>query len=184
MLTQKELVSTSKFLSYVLRHNPMAISLTLDEHGWASIEQLIILANARGRRLTREIVDEVVLRNDKKRFVVSDDGSCIRAAQGHSIKVDLQLEPRRPPEILFHGTAVTAVDSILQRGLNSRSRNHVHLSSDEQTAEKVGQRHGKPAVLRIRAGDMWRAGHVFYLSENGVWLVDAVPCEFIEALST
>lgn len=180
MLGNRELVTISKFMSYVLRHDPAAIGLDVDANGWADIEQLIDRANARGRRLSRETVDEVVERNDKKRFVVSEDGRRIRAAQGHSMNVDLQLEPREPREVLHHGTVRQAVESIRARRLSSRSRNHVHLSTDEQTARKVGQRHGNPVVLRIRAGDMWAAGHKFYLSENGVWLTDAVPPEFID----
>ncbi|MBP6965309.1 MAG: RNA 2'-phosphotransferase [Armatimonadetes bacterium] len=180
MLSEKEVKRVSKFMSFVLRHDPECIGLSVDANGWAEVDELISCANAGGRTLTREIVDEVVARNDKKRFVVSEDGRRIRAAQGHSIEVDLQLEPREPPEILFHGTTQHYVESILASGVNPGSRRHVHLSPDEETARKVGSRHGKPSVLRIRAGEMWKAGYVFYLSENGVWLTDEVPLEFIE----
>ncbi len=180
MLKEKEVRKISKFVSFVLRHQPEVIGLTLDANGWADVEELIAGANAAGRALTREVLEEVVARNDKKRFVFSEDGKRIRAAQGHSIEVDLQLEPREPPEILYHGTADVRVESILANGLNPGSRLHVHLSPDEETATKVGRRHGRPVVLRIRSGEMWRSGCLFYLSENGVWLTPRVPPEFIE----
>lgn len=180
MLGDRELVTISKFMAYVLRHNPGAIGLTLDASGWADVEELIACANARGRGLSRAVVEEIVARNDKKRFVLSDDGRRIRAAQGHSVKVDLQLDPREPPEILFHGTHERALGSIRAAGLRPGSRTHVHLSPDIETAEKVGARRGKPIVLRIRALDMWKAGHTFYRAENGVWLTAAVPAEFVE----
>ena len=180
MLNDKMLFTYGKFMSYVLRHQPDAIGLSVDEHGWASIDELIQLANAKGKKFTREILYEVVERNNKKRFVLSDDGSRIRAAQGHSIDIDLQLDEQKPPEILYHGTAKTSVKSINHSGLSSRSRNHVHLSLDEQTAKKVGSRHGNPVILVIKANEMWQAGYKFYLSENGVWLTEAVPAQFID----
>lgn len=180
MLSDKDIKRTSKFMSLVLRHHPEAIGLTLDANGWADIEEMIACANAAGRRLTRDMVDEVVARNDKKRYTVSEDGRRIRAAQGHSIGIDLQLEPRQPPETLYHGTTEDYVKSILASGLNPGTRDHVHLSPDQETARTVGMRRGRPAVLRIRTGEMWDAGHHFYLSENGIWLTESVPAEFIE----
>lgn len=175
-----EHVKVSKFLSLVLRHQPDAIGLTLDENGWADVEELIRLANQSGRCLTRPLVDVAVADSDKKRFALSEDGRRIRASQGHSIDVDLALSPADPPHRLYHGTATRFLDSIRASGLHSASRQHVHLSADIPTATKVGQRHGKPVVLVVRAGEMAAAGHTFYLSVNGVWLTDRVPVEFLE----
>lgn len=175
-----EQLQISKFLSLVLRHQPEAIGLTLDENGWADAEQLIRLANASGRRLTRPIVEDVVASNDKKRFALSEDGQRIRASQGHSVEVDLALPPTEPPERLYHGTATRFLDSIRTSGLHSASRQHVHLSADVATATKVGERHGKPVVLVVQAKEMASAGHTFYVSANGVWLTDCVPTKFLE----
>jgi putative RNA 2'-phosphotransferase len=174
------LIKVSKFLSLVLRHKPEEIGLTLDENGWASIEELIRLANLRGTRLNRALLDQVVAENDKKRFALSEDGLRIRASQGHSINIDLALAPAQPPELLYHGTASRCIDSIRASGLHSANRQHVHLSLDAPTATKVGQRHGKPVVLTVRSGEMAAAGHSFFLSANGVWLTERVPAEFID----
>ena len=169
----------SKFLSLVLRHKPELIGLTLDQNGWAGVEDLIRLANQHGTRLTRPLLMQVVADNEKKRFALSDNGERIRASQGHSVKVDLGLPPALPPEILYHGTASRSLESILAGGLNSANRQHVHLSTDVATAIRVGQRHGIPVVLVIRSGEMAAAGHTFFLSANGVWLTERVPMEFI-----
>lgn len=176
---KNDLVKTSKFLSLVLRHQPEAIGLTLDANGWAEVDELLDKAQQAGTRLSRELLERVVSENDKKRFAFSEDGNRIRASQGHSVEVDLALPPTEPPELLYHGTAQRSVESIQMSGLHSASRQHVHLSPDTQTAIKVGSRHGKPVVLVIRAGEMWRGGHPFYLSANGVWLTATVPVEFI-----
>lgn len=175
------LVKTSKLLSLILRHNPGRIGLTLDSAGWADLGELVEQAQRHGIRLDEPTVLEVVEHNDKKRFTLSEDGRRIRAAQGHSIPVDLGLPEVEPPELLFHGTAARNVESIRARGLHPGRRQHVHLSPDAQTAVRVGQRHGEPVVLRIASGAMHRAGHVFHVSENGVWLTASVPPEFIEA---
>lgn len=175
-----DLTRTSKFLSLVLRHKPDEIGLSLDENGWASVEELIVCANRSGRKLDRAIIEEVVATSDKKRFALSPDGLRIRANQGHSVEVDLALEPRQPPEILFHGTATRFLDSIRAKGLLPGSRQHVHLSLDEATAIKVGQRHGKPVVIKVRSGEMGRAGFMFFCSVNGVWLTDRVSPEYLE----
>ena len=173
------LTKTSKFLSFVLRHNPQAIGLQLDEQGWASVDELIAAATERGTKLSREMIRDVVATNDKKRFALSEDGSRIRANQGHSVKVDLGLEPVTPPEFLFHGTATRFMTSIRTQGLKPSGRHHVHLSPDRETALKVGSRHGVPVILRVEAGRMHAEGAVFYRSENGVWLTDRVkPCFF------
>lgn len=174
-----DIVSTSKFLSLLLRHKPEKIGLTLDENGWADVEELIAKANAQGKRLTRELLDRVVAENDKKRFAFSEDGKRIRASQGHSVEVDLALSPQVPPETLFHGTATRFLDSIKQQGLIPGNRQHVHLSLLQETAVSVGKRHGKVVVLVVQAGAMQRAGHKFFVSENGVWLTERVPVEFL-----
>lgn len=165
----------SKFLSYVLRHKPDSIGLILDANGWASVSDLIERASSASVLLTHDSLREIVRTSDKKRFALSDDGLRIRANQGHSVEIDLVLEPKQPPEILFHGTATRFLEDIRRDGLQRMSRQHVHLSPDEPTAIKVGQRHGKPVVLQIQAGQMWRDRQFFYLSANGVWLTDSVP---------
>ena len=175
-----DLVQLSKFLSLVLRHKPEEIGLTLDPNGWAGVEELLRLANARGKRLTRELLERIVVENDKKRFAFSTDGQRIRASQGHSVEIDLALSPATPPELLFHGTATRFLASIRTQGLIPGSRQHVHLSHDAATARNVGQRHGRPAILTIAAQTMSTAGHLFYLSANQVWLTPHVPVEFIE----
>jgi putative RNA 2'-phosphotransferase len=173
------LVKVSKFLSLVLRHRPEAIGLTLDAQGWAEVDALIARAAARGQPLTRELIGRVVAENDKQRFALSDDGTRIRANQGHSVAVDLALEPQEPPEILYHGTAARNLDAIEREGLRRGQRQHVHLSADPATARNVGQRHGEPVVLRVAAGALWRAGRPFFRSANGVWLTEAVPPAYL-----
>ena len=175
-----QLVRLSKFLSLVLRHEPEKIGIILDSNGWVAVEDLLAAAARAGTPVSREELDQVVVTNDKKRFAFSPDGSRIRASQGHSVEIDLGLAPVVPPERLYHGTATRFVDSIRAEGLRSQSRQHVHLSPDEETAVKVGQRHGKPVVLVVRAGAMHQDGHVFYRSENGVWLTEAVPPGYLE----
>ncbi|MFZ5636415.1 MAG: RNA 2'-phosphotransferase [Pseudomonadota bacterium] len=174
-----DVVAASKFLSFVLRHRPGSIGLVLDDAGWADIDALVRLAQPR-IALTRDLVERAVAGNDKRRFAISDDGRRIRARQGHSIDVDLALPTTTPPERLYHGTASRFVESIREAGLIKRSRQHVHLSADADTAARVGSRHGTPVVLIVRAGEMAASGHVFFLSENGVWLTDAVPPAFID----
>jgi putative RNA 2'-phosphotransferase len=174
------IVQLSKFLSLVLRHQPDVIGLTLDEQGWASVDELLAKTQAHGRPLSRPLLERIVAENDKKRFAFSEDGQRIRASQGHSIEVDLALQPTPPPDRLYHGTATRFVESIRTQGLLPGSRQHVHLSRDEATAVKVGQRHGKPAILIVRAAEMAAAGHRFFISDNGVWLTDRVPTEFID----
>ena len=175
----QDLIKASKFLSLVLRHKPEEIGLVLDGQGWASIHELIEKAGKHGMALTRELIAHVVETSDKQRFAIDPAGQRIRANQGHSIDVDLGLEPKAPPPVLFHGTAATALASIRLGGLHAGQRQYVHLSPDETTAVKVGQRHGPPIVLRIDAARMAIAGHAFFLSTNGVWLTDSVPAEFI-----
>lgn len=173
------LVETSKFLSLVLRHRPERIGLRLSDDGWAKVSELLHLMTAAGHPLTRETLLRVVAENDKQRFAMSEDGARIRASQGHSVEVDLAFSPTDPPELLYHGTAERFVESILEHGLLRGSRNHVHLSLDVETATRVGRRHGKPSVLTIAAATMQRDGHRFFLSENGVWLTEHVPREYL-----
>ena len=170
----------SKFLSLVLRHEPGKIGIVLDEHGWTDCDELIQAASRHSVRFDRATLLEIVRTNDKQRFALSDDGSHIRANQGHSVTVDLALAPKQPPETLYHGTVEKFIGAIRSAGLQKGERHHVHLSPDLTTATKVGQRRGKPVILTIRAAAMANAGHPFFLSDNGVWLTDTVPPEFIE----
>lgn len=172
--------NNSKFLSFVLRHKPEAIGLHLSQDGWASIEDLIECAGQNGHFLTREMIDQIVDTSDKKRFSLSACGRNIRASQGHTAKaVKIEFECLAPPEILFHGTASRFLDSIMDKGLVSGARHHVHLSELEATAIEVGMRYGKPVVLVVQARKMQDAGIQFYRSENGVWLTEAVPSAYI-----
>ena len=183
MKTQgKQIETASKFLSLVLRHAPQTIGLTLDGSGWANVDELISLANAHGQALSRALVEEIVETSDKKRFALNEDRSRIRANQGHSVEVDLGLEPREPPDILFHGTADRFLAPILSTGVNSQARQHVHLSSSVEVARSVGVRHGRPVILVVDAKGMQRDGHRFHLSENGVWLTSAVPPQYMRTL--
>jgi putative RNA 2'-phosphotransferase len=179
-VNEKETVKTSKFLSLILRHEPECIGIKLDSSGWVNVDELLEAVNRRGASLTLEQLKHVVATNEKKRFAFSKDGSKIRASQGHSVEVDLNYAPEIPPEFLYHGTPEKFVESIRSTGLNKGERHDVHLSPDETTAAKVGQRRGKPVILKIRAGEMHRAGHLFRRSANNVWLVDFVPAKFIE----
>ena len=169
----------SKFLSLILRHQPETINLTLDENGWANVDELREKCSKRNINFTLEELDEVVETNDKKRFIFNEDKTQIRANQGHSIDIDLALKPQQPLEFLYHGTAQTNIDSILEKGIEKRNRQHVHLSQDKETATKVGMRHGKPVILTIRTGKMFEDGILFYLSENRVWLTDFVDAKYI-----
>ena len=176
------LESISKFLSLVLRHKPEQIGLSLDSEGWASIDDLVNLANVAGQPLDRKTIEVIVALSEKQRFALSQDGQRIRANQGHSINVSLGLQPKVPPDQLYHGTASRFLKSIQMSGLHSAERLQVHLSTDSTVAEQVGARHGRPVVLIVDAKAMSAAGHVFYLSQNGVWLTEAVPPQFIRNL--
>lgn len=179
MMKRAREISLGKFLSKHLRHTPEEIGLNLDSEGWAAIDQLLEAARTAGVEISREELDHIVAVNEKRRFAIDSSKKKIRANQGHSIDVDLALPATPPPRILYHGTALHFLDSILEKGLLRGKRHHVHLSSTIETAERVGQRHGKPVVLTVRSYDMYDSGHVFYLSENGVWLVDTVPPEYL-----
>lgn len=166
-------------MSLVLRHNPQKIGITLDEKGWADTDLLIKGMCRNGHNVTLEKLKEVVTTNDKQRFKFNDDYTQIRANQGHSVAVDVEMKETVPPDILYHGTATRFLAAIKSEGLISKKRLHVHLSKDKETAIKVGRRHGTPVVLSVNSAKMHEAGFTFYLSENGVWLVDSVPPEYI-----
>jgi len=170
-----DIVSKSKFLSLVLRHDPAKIGLTLDSNGWANVQDLL-----QKLHWDMKTLEYIVANNNKKRFAFNADKTQIRASQGHSINVDLQLTSKQPPDTLFHGTAATNVQSILASGLDKRNRQYVHLSSDTATARKVGERHGVPEILEINSKSMSEAGFRFFLSDNGVWLTDFVPPKYIK----
>ena len=174
-MNEKELTKTSKFLSLVLRHKPEEIGVKLDTNGWTDIVDLCKKANIKWQDLK-----EIVEKNNKKRFEISNDGTKIRACQGHSVEVDLKLESKVPPQFLYHGTSDRFIDSIKKEGLKVQNRNHVHLSEDRDTANKVGQRHGgRTVILMVKSFEMYEAGFEFYQSTNGVWLTNCVPYNYI-----
>ena len=179
-MNPQEVKKLSKFLSLVLRHQPQMIHLALDEGGWADVEELMAKSQSGGMKMDFNTLSYVVENNDKKRFSFSPDLKKIRANQGHSIAIDLGLTAKEPPILLFHGTATQNIKAIKEMGLIKGKRHHVHLSADEETARKVGMRHGKPVILRIKAGQMYQESFEFYQSENGVWLTENVPASFIE----
>lgn len=172
-------IKLSKFLSLVLRHDPARIGITLDSAGWTDVAALLAAAAAHGTSITRAQLAEIVATSDKQRFALSPDGERIRANQGHSVEVELELAPATPPAILYHGTVDRFLPAIRDQGLIKGARHHVHLSADLTTAEKVGGRRGKPVILTVRAAEMVEAGCPFFVSQNGVWLTDHVPPTFI-----
>lgn len=178
-MNEKRRTSVSKFLSLVLRHRPEEVGLELGENGWVEVDTLIDSCARHKMPITIEELREVVETSDKRRFAFDENGERIRANQGHSVEITLEFEERSPPDILFHGTADRFRSAILSEGLRRMARHHVHLSAHEETAHKVGQRHGKPMIFRVDAKSMSSAGHKFYISANGVWLVDSVPPEFL-----
>ncbi|SNU08122.1 putative RNA 2'-phosphotransferase [Lachnospiraceae bacterium] len=173
------LKETSKYMSLILRHKPETIGITLDEHGWANVDELISRIS-KTHEINMDILEEIVSTDEKKRYSFNDDKTKIRANQGHSIQVDVELEEKEPPMILWHGTGEKFVASIDEQGLISKSRLYVHLSQDEETAFKVGTRHGKPVLYIVKASDMFKDGYKFYLSKNGVWLTKEVPVKYLE----
>ncbi len=172
----------SVFISLVLRHNPDAAHITLDEHGWADVEELLVGINATNRKIDRKILEEIVATDKKQRYSFNEDGTLIRANQGHSIPVDVELEEQKPPEFLYHGTAARFLHVIYEEGLKPMSRLYVHLSKDRDTALKVGKRHGTPAILRVSSGEMYQDGYRFYLSKNGVWLTKKVDAKYLREM--
>jgi putative RNA 2'-phosphotransferase len=181
-MEDRQLVKISKYLALHLRHRPERLGLTLEPGGWVAVDALLAACQRDRFPITRERLQEVVEKNGKRRFSFDETGTRIRANQGHSVAVDLQLDPATPPAVLYHGTYPDAVEAILQGGLRRMSRHHVHLSKDIATARAVGMRRGKPVVLAVDAAAMAAQGHVFYCSANGVWLVDEVPPAFLRRL--
>ena len=173
--------STSKFISLILRHKPETIGITLDEHGWADVQELIDGINhAGGHSLDREILEEIVRSDEKQRYSFNEDHTLIRANQGHSIAVDVELEEKTPPDILWHGTGEKYVESIDAQGLIPKSRLYVNLSSDIETAKKVGSRHGRPVIYEIDCRQMAEDGYRFYESANHIWLTREVPVIYLK----
>ncbi len=170
----------SVFISLVLRHKPDAAGIQLDEHGWANVDELIEGINNTGRTIDMDVLEEIVRTDNKQRYSFNEDRTLIRANQGHSISVDVELEEKQPPQYLYHGTADRFMDSIMAEGLKPMSRLYVHLSKDKETAVKVGKRHGSPVVIKIKAEEMWKDGIKLYLSQNGVWLTKYVDKKYIE----
>ncbi|WP_108808488.1 RNA 2'-phosphotransferase [Aquimarina spinulae] len=170
----------SKFLSLILRHNPDKVGIQLDENGWTDVQELLQKVKRHRPGLNMDVLEEVVASCDKQRFAFNEDHTRIRANQGHSIKVDLEYQPKQPPEFLYHGTVAKFMEAIREKGLLKMNRHHVHLSEERETAIKVGSRRGKPIILTVRSGEMYTRGIEFYQSDNEVWLTDIVAPEYIE----
>ena len=178
--SDNHLKHTSKFISLILRHNLGAVGITLDEHGWANVQELIDGINrSDGHILDMEMLEEIVRTDEKQRYSFNEDHTLIRANQGHSIPVDVDLEEKIPPDILWHGTGEKYVSSIDRQGLIPKSRLYVHLSSDKETARKVGSRHGRPVIYQVDCRRMVQDGFPFYLSANKVWLTKEVPARYL-----
>lgn len=169
----------SKYIALILRHKPEEIGISLDEHGWANVSELIE-GISKTYTFNMDMLEEIVNTDNKQRYSFNDDHTLIRANQGHSIPVDVELEEVIPPEFLYHGTGEKFVSSIDQQGLIPKSRLYVHISGDKDTARNVGMRHGKPVIYKIKSGEMNKDGYVFYKSVNGVWLTKEVPIKYLE----
>ncbi|MDF6019945.1 RNA 2'-phosphotransferase [Streptomyces sp. JH34] len=176
-MDERRTVKVSKYLSKHLRHEPDRIGIRLDAQGWVSVDELLRACARQGFVVTRDELDHVVASNDKQRFAV--DGDRIRANQGHSVTVDLGLPAAEPPAYLYHGTVARALETIRAEGLRPMNRHHVHLSPDRGTAVRVGARRGAPVVISVDSGAMHRAGHLFHVTANGVWLTDLVPPPYL-----
>jgi len=181
-MNEERTVRISKYLSKHLRHQPERLGLELGPGGWVEVADLLAACRARGKMISQEELADVVASNSKQRFSFDGTGTLIRANQGHSVEVDLQLQPRTPPHLLYHGTGHRSVEMILQDGLLKMSRHHVHLSTDIPTAVAVGARHGRPVIFTVDALAMQHAGHLFYCSSNGVWLVEHVPPQYLRQI--
>jgi len=182
-MTEARLVKISKYLSRHLRHDPDGLGLTLAPGGWVGVDDLLAACARRRFGLSRAELEQVVAQNSKQRFSFDPTGTLIRANQGHSVAVDLQLEPTPPPAVLYHGAGHQTAPLIARAGLDKMRRHHVHLSADPETARAVGARHGRPIIFQVDAAAMAQAGHLFYRSDNGVWLTDAVPPELLRLMS-
>jgi putative RNA 2'-phosphotransferase len=178
-MDRAQIIKISKYLSKHLRHDPQALGLTLETGGWVLVDDLLRACARKGFHISRADLDTVVAQNDKQRFSFDATGNRIRANQGHSVEVDLQLEAVEPPSLLYHGTGHVTADAIEQDGLRKMRRHHVHLSTDVPTALRVGARHGKPVIFEVDSAGMHRDGFEFFCSDNGVWLVDEVPPKYL-----
>ena len=181
-MDEKRKTRISKFLSLILRHAPEKVGLTLEENGWVRVDDLIAACKQNGKEITLANLREVVETNDKKRFSFDASGEKIRANQGHSVEIEIEFEKKTPPAVLYHGTAEKNVNSILQGGLQKMRRHYVHLSSDKETARKVGARYGKPVVFEVDARAMLDNDCSFFVSANGVWLIESVPARFLRLI--
>lgn len=179
---KNDIESLGRFLSLILRHSPQTIGITLDNFGYANVNELISKMNKYGKHIDFDTLKLIVDTNNKKRYSFNQDFTKIRANQGHSIDVDLQLEEKTPPNVLYHGTATRFLDSIRKGGINKQTRQYVHLSKDVDTAIKVGKRHGQVIVLILDTAKMYKDGIKFYLSDNGVWLTDYVNPKYIKGV--
>ena len=178
-MDKQEETKISKFLSLVLRHSPQTIGIALDENGWVATEELLAKSNQQGTKLSLDVLQTVVRNSDKQRFAFNEDGTRIRASQGHSVPVELGYAPQTPPDLLYHGTAAKNLASIRESGLTKGKRHDVHLSATPETARQVGARHGTPTVLTVHSGRMHADGIAFFRADNGVWLTDSVPPAYL-----
>lgn len=176
-----KLVDISRFIALLLRHKPEVAGLSLDEHGWARVDELIVAVN-QTHPIKMQVLEEIVATDDKQRFAFNEDKTLIRASQGHSINVDVQLKQCIPPSVLYHGTAQKSLSRIKEEGLLAMTRLYVHLSKDKDTAKKVGSRHGECVIFKVDCEKMVQEGFKFFLSENQVWLTKAVPVRFLELI--
>ncbi|KXX67095.1 RNA 2'-phosphotransferase [Flammeovirga sp. SJP92] len=181
-MNEKQLKSKGKFLSLVLRHRPETIKIKLDENGWTDVDILLQQMNAFQKHINFQELEYLVENNNKKRYSFNEDKTKIRANQGHSVTVDLNLQPITPPDLLYHGTADKYLNGILEQGLMKKQRHHVHLSADIATAKTVGKRHGKLILFEVYAGKMNADGLQFFKSENGVWLTEEVPVRYLKRI--
>ena len=179
-MAEKDLTRVSCFISLLLRHKPEVAGLSLDEHGWADVNELIRCVSEHKQPLTMEELEYIVDTDNKERYSFNEDKSLIKANQGHSIPVDVELEEVVPPDVLWHGTAEKYIDSIGEIGIIPKSRLYVHLSADYETAVNVGSRHGTPVVLQVNTAEMSKDGYKFFLSKNGVWLTKTVPARYLK----
>lgn len=170
-----------KYIALILRHKPETIGISLDEHGWADVQKLIE-GIRKDYDFDMSMLEQIVSNDKKQRYSFNEDKSLIRANQGHSIPVDVELEKKIPPEVLYHGTAVKYEVSIDKQGLIPKSRLYVHLSADIETATVVGKRHGNPVIYKVLSAEMQKSGYSFYQSVNGVWLTKQVPVEYLEKM--
>lgn len=180
-MQKKQMQRTSQFISMILRHKPEAADITLDEHGWAGVQELINGTNKYSRHaLDRDLLEEIVRTDEKQRYSFNKDHTLIRANQGHSVPVDVELEEKNPPDFLWHGTGEKYVQFIDKQGLLPKSRLYVHLSSDIDTAKNVGKRHGNPVIYRVNCREMAKDGYRFFVSANHVWLTKEVPAQYLK----